>query len=176
MRIKEINGYERYFINEDGTVFDSKYQKNVATWIDTVGYRQCYLKDSDGKKHSKRIHRLLAMAFIPNPNNLPQVNHKDGDKLNNNIDNLEWISNKDNTQHGYDNGLYKFKTRCHAINVYTKDYKFYKQYKSIRSMCEELGINRKTVTMILKGEKVTNNYNYEFEYVEENQETIESIA
>lgn len=116
------------------------------------------------------------MAFIPNPNNLPQVNHKDGDKLNNNIDNLEWISNKDNTQHGYDNGLYKFKTRCHAINVYTKDYKFYKQYKSIRSMCEELGINRKTVTMILKGEKVTNNYNYEFEYVEENQETIESIA
>ena len=48
-------------------------------------------------------------------------------------------------------------------------------YKSIRSMCENLGINRKTVTMILKGEKKTNNYDYLFEYVEESEETIESV-
>lgn len=118
----------------------------------------------------------MAKAFIDNPNNLPQVNHIDGNKLNNNIDNLEWCTNRENTQHGYDNHLYKFKSRCHAVNVYTKQGDFLKQYKSIRNMCDELHINRKTVTMILKGEKVTNNYNYLFEYVEGSQETIESIA
>lgn len=102
---------------------------------------------------------------------------EDGNKLNNSIDNLEWCNNKDNTQHGYDNGLYRFKSRCHAINVYKKtNHEFYKQFKSIRSMCDELKINRKTVTMILKGEKLTNNYKYDFEYVEESQETIESIV
>ena len=60
--------------------------------------------------------------------------------------------------------------------VYTKKGEFLRTYKSIRSMCEDLHINRKTVTMILKGEKTTNNYDYLFEYVEESQETIESIA
>lgn len=119
---------------------------------------------------------MVAKAFIPNPNNLPQVNHKDGNKLNNSISNLEWVTNSDNTQHGYNNGLYKFKSRCHAINIYTKQGKYLKTYKSIRSMCDELHINRKTVTMILKGEKITNNYDYLFEYVEGSQETIENIA
>lgn len=57
-----------------------------------------------------------------------------------------------------------------------KNGEYLQTYKSIRSMCENLHINRKTVTMILKGEKVINNYNYLFEYVEESQETIESIA
>lgn len=169
MRTKPISGFERYEIRDDGTVYDTKRNAILSTWIDTVGYKQCYLKGKDNKKHSKRIHRLLAIAFIPNPDNLPQVNHIDGNKLNNDLSNLEWVSNSANTQHGYDNGLYKFKTRCHSINVYDKlTHTFIKTYKSIRSMCEELGINRKTVTMILKGEKITNNYNYDFEYSEMN--------
>lgn len=184
--LRTIKGFERYKISNKSEVFDTKRQKYLGTWVDSVGYRQCYLVDEDGKKHSKRIHRLLAIAFIDNPNNLPQVNHKDGNKLNNDIGtkennytdgNLEWISNKDNTQHGYNNGLYKFKTRSHAINVYRKnDHSFLSQYKSIRSMCEQLNLNRKTVTMILKGEKLTNNYDYEFEYAEESLETIENIT
>lgn len=174
--VKEIIGFERYTIDINGIVFDTKRNKIVCQWVDTVGYYQCNIRDSNGKKHYKRVHRLVANAFVPNPNNFPQVNHKDGNKLNNNIDNLEWCTNSENTQHGYDKGLYKFKTRSHAINVYTKQGKFIRAYKSIRSMCDDLHINRKTVTMILKGEKVTNNYNYLFEYVEESQETIESIA
>ena len=148
----------------------------MCQWVDTVGYYQCTLRDDKNKKHYKRTHRLVARAFIENPNNLPQVNHKDGNKLNNHVDNLEWCTNKDNTQHGYDNNLYKYKSRCHAINVYSKQGKYLTTYPSIRSMCEDLHINRKTVTMILKGDKATNNYSYLFEYVEENQETIESIA
>lgn len=119
---------------------------------------------------------MVASAFIENPENLKQVNHKDGNKLNNSINNLEWCTNSDNTQHGYDNGLYRYKSRCHSINVYDKCGKYIDTYKSIRSMCEKLHINRKTVTMILKGDKVTNNYDYLFEYVEGSQSTIESVA
>ncbi len=164
-------------IDINGVIYDTKHKnKRICQWVDTVGYYQCILRDSNGKKHYIRVHRLIAKAFIDNPNNLPQVNHIDGNKLNNSIDNLEWCTNRENTQHGYDNHLYKFKSRCHAVNVYTKQGKFLKQYKSIRNMCDELHINRKTVTMILKGEKITNNYNYLFEYVEESQETIKSIA
>ncbi len=119
---------------------------------------------------------MVATTFIDNPDNLPQVNHKDGNKLNNNINNLEWCNNSENTQHGYDNGLYRYKSRCHAVNVYDKNGKYLNTYKSIRSMCDQLHINRKTVTMILKGEKITNNYDYLFKYVEEGQSTIESIT
>ena len=106
---------------------------------------------------------------------MPQVNHKDGDKLNNNVDNLEWCDNRTNTQHGYDNDLYKYKSRCHAINVYDKEYNYISTYKSIRSLCKDLHLNRKTLTSILKHQK-NNNYDYEFEYVEESLTTIESIA
>lgn len=52
----------------------------------------------------KYIHRLVAEYFLPNPDSLPQVNHKDGDKSNNNVDNLEWVSNKDNILHAHKSG------------------------------------------------------------------------
>ena len=85
-------------------------------------------------------------------------------------------NNSKNTQHGYDNNLYKYKSRSHPINVYDKNGIYLTTYKSIRSLCEDLKLNRKTVTSILKKEKLTNNYNYLFEYVEESATTIESIA
>lgn len=59
----------------------------------------------NGKEKLLRVHRLVAMAFLPNPNNLPQVNHKDGNKQNNSVDNLEWCEQSDNMKHAYKNGL-----------------------------------------------------------------------
>lgn len=56
---------------------------------------------------TQRAHRIIATAFIPNPLNLPQVNHIDGNKLNNNFNNLEWVSNKQNSEHAWKNGLIK---------------------------------------------------------------------
>lgn len=173
---KEISGFERYLVNSVGQIYDTKNKKNICQWIDNVGYYQCNLYDKDGKKYYKRVHRIVAETFIPNPNNYQQVNHINGNKRNNSIDNLEWTTNSKNTQHGYDNNLYKFKSRSYPINVYDKNGIYLTTYKSIRSLCKDLKLNRKTVTSILKHEKITNNYNYLFEYVEESATTIESIA
>lgn len=70
---------------------------------DRCGYLNVKLhKDAHGKMMS--VHRLVAIAFIPNPNNLPQVNHKDCNKTNNCVDNLEWITNRDNVIYAFKNG------------------------------------------------------------------------
>ena len=61
------------------------------------------------KVKTYRVHRLVAETFIPNPNKLPQVNHKDGNKQNNCVYNLEWITNYDNIQHAVKNGFFKRK-------------------------------------------------------------------
>ena len=116
-----------------------------------------------GKKKYIRIHRLVAELFLDNQNNYTQINHKDGNKLNNSVNNLEWTTNSQNTQHGYDNNLYKNKYRCElkVTNKLTKEILY---FKSIRECSIILNINRKTITSILKGVKKTNNYNYEFEY------------
>ena len=72
---------------------------------DNCGYSRLRTRDRDGKKVSLKVHRVVAEAFIPNPRGLPQVNHKDGNKKNNNVDNLEWVDNKTNQIHALANGL-----------------------------------------------------------------------
>jgi len=72
------------------------------------GANRAYLKayfSVEGKQTSEYVHRLVAKAFIPNPDNLPEVNHIDGDPFNNNVSNLEWCTHSDNIQHAYDTGL-----------------------------------------------------------------------
>lgn len=77
----------------------------LKTQEDKKGYHRLRVT-IEREKMSYKIHREVAKAFIPNPNNLPQVNHKDGNKSNNAVDNLEWISNRDNALHAIENGLW----------------------------------------------------------------------
>lgn len=156
---QEIKDFENYIIHSDGSIFNKK-GKLICEWKDNVGYLQVKLS-KNGKWYYKRVHRLVAEAFIPNPDNLPQVNHIDGDKINNDISNLEWISNKDNTQHGYDNNLYHSEHRCIGIDIYDKQWNYITTYKSIRETANILHINRKTLSRILFDNK-TNNYKYNF--------------
>lgn len=74
----------------------------------------------EGKRTSVRQHRLLAEVFIPNPKNLPQVNHKDGDKHNNSLDNLEWCTPSENVKHSYETGLASNKGSRHPRSKFTE--------------------------------------------------------
>lgn len=91
-----------YIITAKGQVINRQTGKIVKPQINGTGYYRV----SIGKK-LMFVHRLVAMLYIPNPNNLPQVNHKDGNKLNNSVENLEWVTNKQNSIHALKNGLMK---------------------------------------------------------------------
>lgn len=96
---KDIEGYEGlYQVSNEGEV-KSKRNKIVKIELTYHGYCRVHLwKNGIGKHHS--LHRLVAQAFIPNPNNLPQVNHKDEDKTNNHAENLEWCNATYNSNYG----------------------------------------------------------------------------
>jgi hypothetical protein len=68
------------------------------------GYLYFHLRDGEGGRHNKYMHRLLCVAFLPNHKNYPCVNHKDSNRANNSLDNLEWCTQQQNIQHAYDNG------------------------------------------------------------------------
>ena len=101
--LKPIENFDGYFISNLGNVYSENGHQRVQmrTWIDSRGnYESVYLSCA-GKRKIFLVHRLVAMAFIPNPNNLPEVNHKDKNKKNNVVTNLEWCTRKENLKDSY---------------------------------------------------------------------------
>lgn len=105
--LKDIKNYEGlYKINIYGSIWSCKRRK----WLsinDMGGYLGITLC-KNGICKSYKIHRLVAETFISNDNNLPQVNHKDGNKLNNNVENLEWCTSSQNLKHAIKTGLKQY--------------------------------------------------------------------
>ncbi|WBF77873.1 HNH homing endonuclease [Escherichia phage W70] len=94
-----------YFITEDGQVFSEfsgRFLKNSLS--KGTGYFVVNVI-LNGKRKPEYVHRMVAKAYIPNPLNLPEVNHKDGNKLNNHKDNLEWVTEEENLRHSIENKL-----------------------------------------------------------------------
>lgn len=98
MAWKKVDGFENYSISDDGYVRNDTTTKLLKQHTNNKGYLLVNLWRNN-KGYWKTVHRLLAIAFIPNPNNYPQVNHKDGNKQNNRIDNLEWCTQSENQLH-----------------------------------------------------------------------------
>lgn len=95
----DILGYEGlYDITEDGTVTNLLTGRVLAGSVNSYGYRVVSFT-KNGIRKDKKVHRLLAQTFLPNPNNYSDVNHIDGNKLNNSLDNLEWCSRQMNNDH-----------------------------------------------------------------------------
>lgn len=95
---KQIKDYLNYYIYDNGDVLNINTNKILSGSVGENGYKYFRLSQG-GKKKMFYCHRLVAEAFIPNPKNLPVVNHKDGNKLNNNVENLEWVTYNENTEH-----------------------------------------------------------------------------
>ena len=101
-----VNGYSNYAVSNLGQVKNK--EKNFLlkqTFDPTTGYMVVNLLGDDGKRHKKGVHILITEAFIPNPENKRLVNHKDTDKTNNHLSNLEWNTDSENMLHAYRNGL-----------------------------------------------------------------------
>lgn len=100
---RPIKGYEHYEISNRGEIKNLKTNRILKKDNSRKYYEVALSKNGKVKKFS--IHRLVAETFIVNPKNKPQVNHKDGNKLNNCVDNLEWVTVSENILHSYKNGL-----------------------------------------------------------------------
>lgn len=103
---KRIPNYDNYYIYDNGDILNILTNKILKGSIGENGYRY-YRLSKDNKKKMLYAHRLVAEAFIENPNSLAVVNHKDGNKLNNDASNLEWVSYSDNVTHAHQNNLIK---------------------------------------------------------------------
>lgn len=105
-RLKLIEGYELYFISDDGKVFSDKYKtrRELSQRKNSRGYMYVNLC-KNGKYKSVTVHRLVANAFLENRCGTLEVNHKDGNKENNDISNLEWVTKSQNIKHAFRNGL-----------------------------------------------------------------------
>lgn len=137
---KDIKGYPNYQISNKGRIW-SKYQNRYkATAENNKGYLQVNLKAINGKWKHELVHRLVALAFIDNPTGLPEVNHKDSNRQNNNVENLEWVSRKENIEKS---------SLPQKIEVYDKQNNLVGCYDSIRQACKELNLTESNVSACL---------------------------
>ena len=144
MEYKQITGTD-YWITNDGSVYSVKFNKTrlLKVRVQSAGYPQVILS-TEGMLKSFLVHRLVALYFIPNPENFEMINHKDGNKLNNRVENLEWCSSKQNVNHSIKTGL---RTNKHRLN--------YKLAEEIRAselptklLSKIYGVSRSAITRI----------------------------
>ena len=105
---------ENYEISTEGRIFNNKHDRFLESRKNKIGYYTIQIS-IDGELKSLYVHRLVAQYFIDNPNNKKQVNHKDMDKSNNNIENLEWVSAKQNQIHARKNKIWNYKSNKKGV-------------------------------------------------------------
>lgn len=153
---KQIKGYTNYTIDEEGNVYNTQTRKYLRGSIGENGYKYYRLSQNNSKKMFY-AHRLVAEAFLPNPNNLPVVNHIDGNKMNNNVDNLEWISYADNARHAHQTNLI---SKAREREYYTEDLQdeVWKQLGNFPYSISSKGRVKNNRTLLLLKPSITGGY------------------
>lgn len=107
VRVPSGKKYDFYFVNKKGVIISFKrdYPHVMQPKIGDKGYYEVGLRDKNSNRKFYHIHRIVAGTFIKNPNRRRYINHKDGNKLNNHVENLEWVTASENTLHAYEQGL-----------------------------------------------------------------------
>jgi len=178
---KVITEFPNYKIGKDGIVYSkrkgwrnpvTKTWKTEENWkairpvLDkAIGYHIVTLIRYDNGiriKKNQFIHRLLCKAFISNPENKAHVNHIDGNKINNNLSNLEWSTEKENSQHAVRTGLTTFTHSEKALKQYTKDGVFIRTFISAREAEKETGVAFQNISKVVnKLRKTAGGYYWE---------------
>lgn len=155
--MKDIKGYEGlYAVTSCGKVWSYKRSKFLSQRYDKDGYPRIDLY-KDGKAKTYFIHRLVAEAYIPNLDNLPQINHKDEDRTNNSVNNLEWCSAQYNVNYGT-----RTERAMQGVRKPVLCVELNKVFRSQKEAAEELGLVATCIGRCCKGkQKTTGGYHFQ---------------
>ena len=150
--MKDVKNYEGlYAVTSCGKIWSYRSKKFLKPFADKDGYLKVGLY-KDNKKKNFKIHRLVALAYIPNPDGLETVDHIDGNKEHNYINNLQWMTQKDNAIKGNSK-----KIRCVETG---------KIFDSARIAAKEMSLNNSTISSVCNGKRKTAG-GYHFEFLQE---------
>lgn len=171
-----VSGWPRYEVERDGTIRNILTGRELKQTKTPTGYPTVELFGDNGRHKRLTVHRLVAIAYVPNPNNYPCVNHKDESRDNNNADNLEWCTHKYNSNYGTAKerarkGLERFrrsekckeigrnlgKSNCKPVLQFTRDGAFVAHYESALTAQREIGANNAHIIECCKGKRKTAN-------------------
>ena len=157
---KSIKGWEKYQVSNFGRVkclnyHGQKVEHLMKPQLNQYGYLKVHLSQN-GISKNFFVHRLVAQEFIPNPNNLATVNHKDENRTNNYVENLEWLSNADNLRYGeHYLRLSKILTnnpkKCKTVACFTKDGIFVAKYPSLHEAARQTKTTISNIHSCCKG-------------------------
>lgn len=175
---KSIRGYENIYevsnlgrvrslkhiveqVGNKGTLFTRCYDGRVLTQRADIGGYPCVCLSNGSSKKTIQVHKLVAKAFVPNPNNFPQINHKDENKSNNHSDNLEWCTPSYNCNYGTRIDKIIAKTGK-TIGQFDKEGNFIRTFPSVSEASRTLGISISSIASMANGRKrVKNGKEYE---------------
>lgn len=156
---KAVPGFEGlYSVDSTGRVYSHRKKKLMKPDMRRFGYMRVELI-KDGIHKSAGVHRLVALAFIPNPKSLPHINHKDENPSNNNVDNLEWCDQKYNSNYG--TSKYRIAEKlakrglAKRVLQYSTDGVFIQEFSSIGEASRKLGIRKSSIQHCCNGKSKT---------------------
>lgn len=161
---KTIQGFSNYEVSTEGQVRNKLTQYILKGRPSKSGYLQVSLKEDETQKFKNQyIHRLVAQQFLANEENKREVNHKDGNKLNNNLNNLEWVTSSENQKHRHQIGITTTSNR--KIGMFDKDGNLIQKFNSIVEAFTILGKpSRVNIDNALQGKQKTA-YGYIWKYL-----------
>ncbi len=150
----------KYIVYEDGRIYSKRYNKFLTPKRNWDGYLRIQIWEN-ATCHMIYWHRVIAETFLPNPDNKPCVNHKDGNKQNNHVDNLEWCTQQENIKHAYETGLSTHRPRnwdvlSRAVDQLDLDGNYIRTFPSIIEAKRQLNLSGSGINNVCKGKK---NYN-----------------
>ena len=160
MTTRTIDEFPNYLISDTGTVFSTNYKRKkglihpLKQYIGDGGYLLVNFHTGKKSGYNRLVHRLVAKAFIPNPENLKEVNHKDGNKFNNCVENLEWVTPAENAQHARATGLIGFQ-KMRPVRQYSLNGELMMVFESATEAGRQTGCQQSKITDACKGNRRT---------------------